>query len=321
MLECYDDLGRSPVRRIVIALSLLFIVASAAAHAANEPIIDMHMHSHAADRFGSPGIPNPATGKPSKAVTDQALLDAARAAMDRHHIKRAVAFSGPASTAQWIASDARFLGGSQIDVGLPRPDPTELRAAIKAGRVRVIGEVGAQYLGLRPDDPTLLPYYDIAEEFDLPVGIHTGIAEPGAPYQCCPNFRAALGNPLLLEELLVSRPKLRIYLQHAGYPYLDDTIALMSIYPQVYADISAIDWIIPEAEFYRYVEALVRAGLGKRLMFGSDQMIWPEAIDVAVGRVTAAPFLTVEQKQDIFYTNAARFLRLTPEEIAADHTQ
>ena len=59
--------------------------------------------------------------------------------------------------------------------------------------------------------------------------------------------------------------------------------------------------------------------LGKRIMFGSDQMSWPEVIDVAVDTIQTADFLTVEQKADIFYNNAARFFRLTPEQVRAHH--
>jgi predicted TIM-barrel fold metal-dependent hydrolase len=291
----------------------------AAAQPTVQPIIDMHMHSHSADRFGRAGLPNPVTGAPSAATTDDALLSAARAAMDRYNIRRAVAFSARQPTQQWVASDRRFLGGTQIDVGIPMPELAQLRSDIRAGRVKAIGEIGAQYLGLAPTDAALRPYFDLAEEFELPVGIHTGIAEPGAPYQCCPRFRIALGRPALLEELLIKRPKLRIYLQHAGYPFLEETVAIMSVYPQVYADISVINWIMPEAEFYAYLQSLLRAGLGKRLMFGSDQMIWPEAIGMAIERVRRAPFLSEDQKADIFYNNAARFLRLSPQEIAADH--
>lgn len=54
----------------------------------------------------------------------------------------------------------------------------------------------------------------------------------------------------------------------------------------------------------------MEAGLGKRLMFGSDQMEWPEAIGLGVEAVEAADFLSADQKRDIFYNNAARFLRL-----------
>ena len=54
-------------------------------------------------------------------------------------------------------------------------------------------------------------------------------------------------------------------------------------------------------------------------MFGSDQMIWPRTIDRAVDAVLSAEFLSDEQKRDIFYNNAARFLRLSEEEIAKHH--
>ena len=90
----------------------------------------------------------------------------------------------------------------------------------------------------------------------------------------------------------------------------------MMVYPQVYADLGAIDWLLPRAEFHSYLGALMRAGLGKRLMFGTDQMYWPEAIGQAVEAVEAAPFLTPGEKRDIFYENAVRFFKLEPEKAA-----
>ena len=48
----------------------------------------------------------------------------------------------------------------------------------------------------------------------------------------------------------------------------------------------------------------------------SDQMRWPEAIALAIDRVNRIDFLTVEEKQAIFYDNAAKFLGLTAGEIA-----
>ena len=71
-----------------------------------------------------------------------------------------------------------------------------------------------------------------------------------------------------------------------------------------------IPWISPREMFLRYLRGLVDAGLAKRLMFGSDQMTWPETIGVAIEAIESVEFLTPEQKRDIFYNNAARFLRL-----------
>lgn len=63
----------------------------------------------------------------------------------------------------------------------------------------------------------------------------------------------------------------------------------------------------------------MEAGYGDRVMFGSDQMIWPGIIGPSVQAIEEAPFLTEAQKRDILYHNAARFLRLSPETIARHH--
>ncbi len=168
-----------------------------------------------------------------------------------------------------------------------------------------MGEIGTQLIGISPNDPKLEPYFALSEELDLPVLIHTlGIG----PYM--PDFRSAAGNPLLLEDVLVHHPKLRLYVENAGYPYKEEIIAMMYQYPQLYADVSTITWVIPRVAFYDYLKALINAGLGKRLMFGSDQMVWPEKIGEAVEAINQAPFLMEEQKRDILYNNAMRFLRL-----------
>ena len=43
------------------------------------------------------------------------------------------------------------------------------------------------------------------------------------------------------------------------------------------------------------------------------------AIEIAIATIENAPFLSEEQKRDIFYNNAARFLRLSEEEITRHH--
>jgi predicted TIM-barrel fold metal-dependent hydrolase len=93
----------------------------------------------------------------------------------------------------------------------------------------------------------------------------------------------------------------------------------MYTYPNVYADLSTITWIIPRKTFHAYLKGLIENGLEKRLMFGSDAMQWPEAIELAIESVEAADFLTEGQKRDIFYNNAARFFRLSDEEIKQHH--
>jgi hypothetical protein len=176
----------------------------------------------------------------------------------------------------------------------------------------VLGEVAPQYQGIRPDDPRMEPLYALAEELDLPLGLHMHPGPPGAPYPPygMTAMRAANGNPLLIEDVLVRHPRLRLYVMHAGWPFLDETIALLYAHPQVHVEVGAIAWSQPRPEFHRYLRALVEAGYGKRVLFGSDQMVWPDTLPVAVEAVESAGFLSAEQKDDIFYNNAARFLRL-----------
>ena len=85
---------------------------------------------------------------------------------------------------------------------------------------------------------------------------------------------------------------------------------MLMLYPNVYADTGAIDWLLPRPAFHDYLRALVNAGFGKRIMFGSDNMFWPDSIGLAIAGIEAADFLTEDQKRDIFYNNAARFYRL-----------
>jgi hypothetical protein len=81
-------------------------------------------------------------------------------------------------------------------------------------------------------------------------------------------------------------------------------------------DIAVIDFALPPKEFHYYLKRIVNAGFGNRVMFGSDQMVWPETLEIAIQRIEEAAYLSEEQKRDIFYNNAARFLNLSEKEIA-----
>jgi uncharacterized protein len=68
------------------------------------------------------------------------------------------------------------------------------------------------------------------------------------------------GDPLLLEDVLVRHPRLRLYVMHAGWPRINEMIALMHAHPQVHVDVGVINWYLPEREFYAYFQRLVDAG-------------------------------------------------------------
>ena len=163
------------------------------------------------------------------------------------------------------------------------------------------------------------PYWALVEGLDIPVGIHIGTGPPGVIYLGDSGYRARLHSALTLEEVLVRHPGLRVYIMHAGFPLLDDLLALLYAHPQVYVDVGVIVFAQPRAAFYRYLQGIVEAGFGNRVMFGSDQMVWPEVIERSIAVIEEAPFLSDEHKRDILYNNAARFLRFSEQEIARHH--
>jgi uncharacterized protein len=59
-----------------------------------------------------------------------------------------------------------------------------------------------------------------------------------------------------------------------------------------------------------YIQRIVDAGFEDRVMFGTDQMIWPKLMATSISVIQNADYLTPQQKRDILYNNAARFLRL-----------
>lgn len=320
------------------------------------PILDMHMHARTAAFYGKPPIPicapvdrmprwdqrKPIWADPDvpegcktpllSPLTDADLFAQTLAMMRKYHV---IGVLGGESglVGEWVAAapgrfipalDVRFEAATgQAIAPVPQGAARKplsiatIRQLHRGGAFRVLAEVTNQYAGIAPDDARLEPLWALAEELDVPVGIHIGGGEPGTPYTGSPAFRARLQSALTLEEVLVRHPKLRVYIMHAGYPLADDLLALMFTYPQVYIEPSMAINVETRAAFYRFLRPIIEAGYGDRVMFGSDQIIWPGLIEAAVRSIEEAPFLTAEQKRDIFYSNATRFLRLSAEEMAA----
>jgi hypothetical protein len=296
-------------RTLVCAVAVVFGSMPNGALAQSLPVIDVHVHSTTT----APG---------------------ALAALDSLNV-RYFYLSGLASDLRtWEAVDSgRYLpslvfpceggrapvtGRSCYDAPSDLPDTTWLRGELQAGRIRGFGEMSPQYLGMSPADLRLNPYWALAEEFDIPVGIHMGFGPPGAAYESSPtpfkspNYRMAANDPILLEDVLLRHKRLRLFVMHAGWPRLESMLALLYAHPHVYVDIAGLQFeaAVPRAEYERYLRGLVQAGFADRIMFGSD---FPGQLRPGIDAILAADYLTEEQKADILCGNAARFLRLDAE--------
>jgi len=323
------------MRRIVSVggLSLCSILLCACAVAGQErplPVIDMHLHAR--DAPDTPrtlclpvtvyGDDDPECGEPLVSpATDEEMVRDTVAILDRLNIIGVI--SGyPLERVRRFqeAAPQRLVPAYQLNLGHDEHlSPEEFRHHVEVGDFKVLGEIENQYAGISPDDDRMEPYWQVAEELDIPVALHLGEGYPGAPYLGSPEYRIRLGSPLLLEEVLVRHPKLRIYVMHYGSPFVDEMIAILYTFPQVYVDIGGNTWPYPREFFYAQLRKLIDAGFAKRIMFGSDQMRWPALIETSIAVIEEAPFLSRGQKRDILYNNAARFLRLSDEEIARHH--
>ena len=317
----------------------LSVPVSAATQAPSPPVIDMHMHH----------MPWGPRAEDEGPVDWQHAWEETKPLMDQLNVVLGLV-SGPVeevlewqrlAPTQLVAGIIFPCDGGMVpssggrkcfENGESWPDIGWLRQEIESKRIGFLGEITTQYLGLPPNDPKMEPYFALAEELDIPVAIHMGLGPPGPTYSaaqfdggwcddpCAPNFRASLSDPMLLEEVLIRHPRLRIFVMHAGWPMLEEMINLFYHHPNVYVDISLITYeeVTPRKTFHAYLEALVDHGFGKRIVWGIDSSDYRDANE-AIDAVESASFLTQEQKADIFYNNAARFLRLTEEQVAAHH--
>ena len=327
-----------PIPRLLGGAALFLSVATLAA-AQNAPskappVIDVHVHAIEADFPGiAPMCPNTSKFTASdpkdkeapfgwvKEDCTPALYPAAKgeymkdvlAEMERLNVT-AVVFGDPKSVQKWKdAAPTRVIPGTAFDNAMApgsRVALDELRKDFTTGGFKVMGEIGLQYEGMSPSDPSVDAYFALAEELDVPIAIHMGTGGSGRANVIMPKFRGSAGNPLLLEELLARHPKLRVQVMHAGYPMIDNMLTLLQANSHVYVDVAGLIWSYPIKEVNRYIERLVDAGFQDRVMFGTDQLIWPKLMAYSISIIQNADYLTPEQKQDILYNNAARFLRI-----------
>ena len=202
------------------------------------PIIDIHVHSMKVGTVSMgdlcpwfledmPGT-DPKTGMtfsfggncvdPIKAAkSTEELTTAFIETINRLNIT-AVVFGDDEVLRSWkkLAPD-RIIPG----IGVSSPEDITVEAmqkALSSGYYKVMSECAPQYQGMSPSDMSLDAYFAIAEKLDIPVGIHMGTGGNGMTNISGSKYRAAMGNPLELEDLLHRHPNLRVWVQHAGYP-------------------------------------------------------------------------------------------------------
>ncbi|MCB0672051.1 MAG: amidohydrolase [Saprospiraceae bacterium] len=282
---------------------------------AQTKIIDMHIHSYSDADFGEREPTTDYYGMKGASNAEVHRVETF-AAFKKWNIVKAMVSGNPQSVEEWAAKDddnqviRGILIFSPDDYGL---DSNKFEQMVKDGKIEVFGEIGAYYSGTTLSDPIWQPYLRICERYDVPVAVHTGGGDPGGTYSWSPKARLIKGDPYLIEDVLVKYPKLRIYLMHnGGEEWHEHALRLMAYYPQLYTDIAVMLWVEPNTQrtVTEFLMNAKHAGYLDRVMFGSDQMVWPYAIEKSINFLNSLDFLTAKEKEGIFYDNAARFLKL-----------
>jgi predicted TIM-barrel fold metal-dependent hydrolase len=122
-------------------------------------------------------------------------------------------------------------------------------------------KLGPNYQGFDPLGAAALRIYALAERHGLPILFHQG----ASPVREAP-LRYA--HPLVMDEIAIRFPELRVVMAHLGHPWQRETIVTVRKHPHVYADISALfyrPW-----SFYEGLRLATEWGVLDRLLFGSD---------------------------------------------------
>jgi hypothetical protein len=281
-----------------------------------QAIIDVHIHI-------TKGYPDNKDYNQEDPNIDLAKIKWMGKRFDENNIVLALG-GGPMKYAKlWQETDKRHWVGPRLPCNPLReqdepcldelPDLKELEALYQNGTFKYLGETSFNTMGIHPADPRFEPYWALAEKYQIPIGFHADAGPYKRNMEETPNFNEDYGNPLLLMPVLEKFPNLKIYLMHYPGKYFKENIQLMKKYPQIYCEMTAVTLFAPKKVWEPRIKHLFEEGLGDRLMFGSDYV---GTIRQNIEIVYDIDWLSDQQKRNIYYNNAAKFLGLTQQQIA-----
>ncbi|WP_139151372.1 amidohydrolase family protein [Streptomyces sp. WMMB 322] len=189
-------------------------------------------------------------------------------------------------------------------------DPWKGRAAVREAR-RLVTEHGVRGFkfhpsiqGFSPDDRMAYPLYEAIEELGVPALFHTGQTGIGAGVPGGGGIRLKYSNPMLVDDVAVDFPELRIILAHPSFPWQDEALAVATHKPYVHIDLSGWSPKYFPPQLVRYANSLLK----DKVLFGSDYpVITPDRWLSDFDKLEIKP----EVRPKILKENAARLLGLT----------
>ncbi len=169
-------------------------------------------------------------------------------------------------------------------------------------------KLGPNYQNFDPLCPPALAVYARAQALGLPVLFHQGTS----PIRTAP---LRFAHPLVMDEIAMAYPELRVVMAHLGHPWQADTIVVIRKHPHVYADVSALfyrPW-----SYYHAMRLAAEWNVLHKLLLGSDFPITTpqETIDGLrkvneIPRVTGLPRVPEDAMEAIIHRNSLELLGL-----------
>jgi predicted TIM-barrel fold metal-dependent hydrolase len=166
----------------------------------------------------------------------------------------------------------------------------------------------SMYAGFYPNDSSLDPLWNYAQEHSLPVLLHTGTTFISqAPIDCT--------LPRHLDPVAIRFPEVKIVMAHLAHPYEGECVAVIRKHPNVYADVSALHY--RPFQLYNSLMLVQEYGVWDKLLFGTDYPF--TTVDASVDGLrglndmlegTALPRLDTDQIETLIYRNGLQILGL-----------
>lgn len=156
-----------------------------------------------------------------------------------------------------------------------------------------------------PHDRRLKVVYDLAEEFDVPVMIHSGDTYSA-------QGKLKYSHPLEIDEVAVDHPKVKFVICHLGNPWLTDCMEVVYKNANVWTDISGLVLGEFTEAFEDYMkdeikDAIIYAGDPKFFLFGTD---WPICSMSSYVKFVKQLGLSPEAYQLMMYENARQLFKI-----------
>lgn len=203
--------------------------------------------------------------------------------------------------AKLVALDAQFyIGMAAVDPR--RPDAVqELECAFAELGLAGLA-VNTARLKMYPMDERLVPLYDLCRKYHKPIIFHAGFCLEN-------NALAKYARPMEFEEVALRWPEVNLCLAHFGWPWVQETAALLLKYPNLYANTALMNFDGPYQLFPKVFkqdmgEYWLDHDLADKVMFGSDS---PRIRPVRSKRGMDSVEMLPETREKIYWKNAMRF--------------